>query len=86
MALISIQKQDVVDLDIKAKQALQQGGEEALLMSLCDKMDKIKNIMDSLSEDEFNQYCAQYHGFYRYMKLLEDLASAIADGAITVPE
>jgi len=60
-------------MDCKAKQILAYGGEEELLMSMCDKMDKIKDIMDSSSGNELNQYCAKYDGFYQYMKLLEVL-------------
>ena len=49
-------------------------------MSLCNKMEPIKKIMDSASENELNYYCDKYDGFYAYMKLLEQLAQGCADG------
>jgi len=67
-------------MDSKAKVILEHGGQEALLMSLCDKMEKIKEIMDASSQNELNQYCTQYEGFYEYMKLLEQLAQGCAQG------
>jgi hypothetical protein len=30
--------------------------------------------------------CERYNGFYRFAKLLENLAQGIADGSIPVPE
>jgi hypothetical protein len=74
------QKHFISLMDSKAKTILKHGGQEALLMSLCDKMGQIKNIMDSSSKDELNQYCERYEGFYAYMKLLEQLAQGCAQG------
>lgn len=40
-------------------------------MSLTDKkMSKIWDILNSEAQDELNQYCEKYDGFYQYMKLL----------------
>jgi len=80
MALTTEQKDFIILMDSKAKQLLQQGGEEELLLSLCDKMDKIKEIMDSAPDDELNRYCEKYAGFYQYMKLLERFAQGAAEG------
>lgn len=80
MALTEIQKQTIAELDNKAKQILQHSGDEALLMSLCDKMHKIKDIMDSSTHHELNLYCQRYEGFYHYMKLLEKMALGISQG------
>ena len=86
MPLTSAQKQDLINLDHKAKKILSnQGGDEALLMSFCDEMDKIKSIMDSCSRRELDHYCQQYRGFYQSMKLLERLALGISQGNIQVP-
>lgn len=67
-------------MDNTAKQILSHGGQEALLMSLCNKMTDIKGIMDAASQDELNRYCDQYDGFYQYMKLLEQIARGCKDG------
>ncbi len=80
MPLSQEQKLFISLMDNKAKAILKHGGQEALLMSLCDKMGQIKNIMDSSSKDELNQYCEHYEGFYAYMKILEQLAQGCAQG------
>lgn len=85
MALTTAQKDYILQLDKAAAQILQQGGEEALLMSLAEHMVNvedinIKDILDSASEGELNAYCEKYDGFYQYMHLLERLAAATADG------
>ena len=80
MPLTETQKHKIAELDSIAKQILQHGGEEELLMSLCHKMEMIKDIMDSSSHAELNLYCTEYEGFYRYMKLLEQMAEASSKG------
>lgn len=75
------QKDFIISLDAKAKQILQYGGEEELLMSLAHKMQKIKDLMDSSSENELNHYCQRYDGFYQYMNLLERMALASSQDA-----
>lgn len=85
MSLIAAQKQFIIKLDQEAKQILRNGGEEALLMSLCEegKMEVIKEIIDASLEnrDELDIYCKQYFGFYRYMELLERMVLGIANGS-----
>ncbi|MBX9703224.1 MAG: hypothetical protein K2X39_03635 [Silvanigrellaceae bacterium] len=74
MALTKEHKDFIILMDSKAKQILQHGSQEELLISLCSKMDKIKEIMDASSGNELDYYCEKYEGFYHYMKLLEQLA------------
>jgi hypothetical protein len=62
------------------------GGDEALLVSMSDSMSPFKRLMDISTEAEMNQLGQQYDGFYRFAKLLERLAEAIANGTITVPK
>ena len=80
MALTTSQKQLISRLDEEAKEILRQGDEEALLMSLIHKMDKIKDLFDSCSEKELDMYCYHYSGFYQYMHLLEKMAFACSHG------
>lgn len=84
MPLTEAQKQFIVKIDQEAKRALHSGGEEALLMSLCDegKMEAIKEIIDASLKNsgELDAYCERYYGFYRYMNLLERMAHGISDG------
>ncbi len=80
MALTTAQKQLIIQLDQEAKQILRESDEEALLMSLCYKINTINDIIASAEENELNPYYEQYDGFYQYMHLLERLAEGIADG------
>ncbi len=86
MPLIPKQNGLAQKIDLRAKNILSAGGDdEALLMSLNDIMGDIKKILDSNTRSEMDLLCQQYDGFYRYMKLLEKLASGIACGKIQVP-
>ena len=68
----------IIALDISEKEIIRQ---EALLMSLANKMIAIKDIIDSSTKNELNHYCEKYDGFYYYIKLLEMLAQGCAEGA-----
>ena len=82
MALTSAQKDYIIQLDNTADQILECFGMPGLMLSLLDEMDKIRDIMDSESDDELDMYCQRYSGFYQYMKLLEEVAVAISKGEL----
>lgn len=85
MSLTEKQKEIIVDIDKRANKILKNGGgDEELLMSLYDVMSDLKEIIDSPDKHKLNAYCQKYNGFYRYMKLLENLAIGIANGTISV--
>ena len=67
-------------MDSKAKQIMQHGDTDELLISLFGRVEKIKEIMDVSSEQELNEYCEKYNGFYQYIQLLEQLARGCAEG------
>ena len=72
-------------IDQKVKDILSSGGNEiSVMISLLEEMPQIKTIIDSADKEEFNKYCDSYDGFYRYMKILENTAGAIANGSIKV--
>ena len=58
------------------------GGDEEILESMADYMGTFKTIMDNSSPREMDAFTTKYAGFYRFSKLLERLAEAIADGRI----
>lgn len=64
----------------------QGGGDEELLKGMIDYMSSFKTITDNLSHRELDALIQKYEGFYRFTKLLEDLAQAIADGQINPDE
>ena len=49
-------------------------------------MDDFKKIMDNSFPDEMDAFYEKYDGFYSFAKLLQDLAGAIQEGDIDVPE
>ena len=61
------------------------GGDEELLRSMADHMGTFKQLLDTYSRGAMDLLCQQYDSFYRFAKLLEDLAQGIADGTISVP-
>lgn len=81
MTITHNQKEFIISLDKEAKEILKNGGgQEELLVSLSNRIFEIKGIMDSSTHDELDYYCAQYDGFYYYMKLMEQLAKGCSDG------
>lgn len=72
-------------IDQKVKDILSSGGNEiSVMISLLEEMPQIKTIIDSADKEELNKYCDSYDRFYRYMKILENTAGAIANGSIKV--
>lgn len=60
------------------------GGDEALLLSLDDSMDELKEVMEASTDQELNGYCQNYSGFYRYARLLKKLSEGVANGTINI--
>jgi hypothetical protein len=87
MALTEEQVQLAATIDRHVKDTLgRSGGNEELLVSLYDYMGMFKQLLDTCSREEMDMLCQRYDGFYRFAKLLENLAQGIADGTIFVPE
>ena len=61
------------------------GGDEQLLVSMADHMSTFKRLLDTCSTAQMDALCDRYSGFFRFAKLLENLAQGIADGTIPVP-
>jgi hypothetical protein len=87
MSLTDKQKNLIVEIDTKAKKLLNSdGNEEALLVEVLPLMADIKMMINSVPHKELEMYFYQYDGFYRYMKLLENMAKGIVNGKIQVPD
>lgn len=86
MSLHPEQKDLIVTIDKKVKALLAQGGnDETLLVEMLELMPAIKSLLDSAPKKEIEMYFYEYDGFYRYMKVLENLAQGIADERIKAP-
>jgi hypothetical protein len=82
---LSVEQIDLIFfIDQKVKKIISNGGNEiSVMMSMLDEMPRIKTlIIDSTDKEEINKYCDSYEGFYKYMKILEDTANAIANARI----
>ena len=55
-------------------------------MLLADYMGTFKQLLDTCTGADMDALGARYDGFYRFAKLLEQLAEGIADGSIPIPE
>jgi hypothetical protein len=56
------------------------GGMEQLLVNMYKYMPDFKRIMDTSAPGDMDTLCEQYPNFYRFAKLLEQFAEAIAAG------
>tara|TARA_A100001391_G_scaffold201871_2_gene189948 strand:- start:1967 stop:2236 length:270 start_codon:yes stop_codon:yes gene_type:complete len=61
-------------------------GDEQLLPTTYDYMGAFKRVMDTSTSEQMDYLCQEYAGFYRFARLLETIAQAIADGEIEVPQ
>jgi len=66
-------------IDKKVTDILSNGGNEiSIILSMVDEMPQFKNLINSTDKKELDKYCDSHEGFYQYMKILENMASAIA--------
>jgi hypothetical protein len=87
MTLTAEQLQIAELIDEQVKRIVRQGGDEiAVLTELLDYMPGFKQLLATAGPGEMNQLCERFDGFYRYAKILENLAAGIQSGAIKVPE
>lgn len=52
---------------------------------MSDHMTDFKHLIDTAKPGIMDELCRRHPGFYRYTKVLENVAGAIQSGAITVP-
>ncbi|MDP1624133.1 MAG: hypothetical protein Q8L64_00030 [bacterium] len=71
-------------VDTRGRELERNGKNEIeIFMEMGDLMPDFKRlILDVLTEDEVNDICGRYDGFYRYAKTLETIAVEIACGAL----
>jgi hypothetical protein len=56
------------------------GGTEQLLANMYKYMNDFKRILDTSAPGDMDMLCSQYPHFYRFAKLMEQLAEGIAAG------
>ena len=87
MQLTNKQKQLAQGIDAFVKTIEKQGGSdtELLAASFPEQTTRLKKLMDATTHEQMDALCELYPGFYRFAKLLENIAQGIQDGTIEVP-
>jgi hypothetical protein len=62
-----------------------EAGNTQLLTTIYDYMASFKRVMDSKTPAQMDYLTKEYGGFYRFAKLLEQMARGISNGTIQVP-
>jgi hypothetical protein len=68
------------EIDTEVVRLLKLDGDEALLMGMLPLMGKFKLLMDDAKPGQLDALCEQFPAFGHFAKLLEAMASSIADG------
>jgi len=82
MALSQTQIDYILALDAKGQEIMADKGEEGILLSLCDEMHPIKDLIDQADPEEIAGYCNNRSGFHMYINMLEAMAKACRDGTL----
>ena len=61
------------------------GGDTEILQNSLAHMTTFKELLDTTTHEQMDNLCEIYPGFYRFAKLIENLAQGIHDGTISVP-
>jgi hypothetical protein len=56
--------------------------EVTIFVEMSDLMPSFKQLMDSAGQRGMDELCACFEGFYRYAKILENIAAGIQSGQI----
>jgi hypothetical protein len=73
-------------IDSAMKPLLLAGQDDITIFTgMSDYMTDFKDLIDTAKPGVMDELCQRYPGFYRYAKLLENIAGAIQSGAIKVP-
>src|SRR3954454_8659520 len=73
-------------IDARVKRLLRGGGDDlAVFMAMADRMPDFKRVMDAAGQEGMDELCRRFDGFYRYAKILEDIAAGLESGDIEVP-
>jgi hypothetical protein len=78
--LSSSQLKAARDINAEVVRLLKLDGDEALLMGMLPLMAPFKKLMDEARPGQMDLMCEQLPGFGHFAKLLEAMASGIADG------
>lgn len=85
MDITNKQRERAERIDFFVKTTIESGGtDEDILIGMYDYANDFKSLMDELPSGGLNLLCNQYDGFFRYAKLLENLAGGLQSGEIKI--
>jgi hypothetical protein len=58
------------------------GNDERVLKRMHQQMKAFKELLDTTTHEQMDALCELYPGFYRFTKLVEQMAQAIHDGTL----
>lgn len=74
-------------IDAKVEQLIAAGCDDtAVLAEMYEEMPNFKRLLDTAGHDGMDALCVRFPSFYRYAKILENLAAGIKSGRIKVPK
>lgn len=80
------QKQLAETIDNWVKTVEKNGGDDTeLLQNSITHMPTFKELLDTTTHEQMDALCATHSGFYRFAKLIENLAQGLHDGTIKAP-
>src|SRR5689334_19568430 len=72
-------------IDARVQRLVRSGSDDlAVFMAMADRMPDFKRVMDTAGQDGMDELCRRFDGFYRYAKILEDIAAGLESGDIEV--
>jgi len=84
---LSVEQLDIASqIDVRIRELERSGANEmTIFVEMSDLMPGFKSLMDTAGQRGMNELCANFEGFYRYAKILENIAAGIQSGQIKVP-
>ncbi|MEW6736338.1 MAG: hypothetical protein AB1489_33910 [Acidobacteriota bacterium] len=79
------QLQIAAQIDARVRELERAGNNEmTIFVETAPLMPSFKKLLDTAGEGEMDELCSRYDGFYRYAKILDNIAAGIHSGEIKV--
>jgi len=73
-------------IDVQVRTLERAGSDEmTIFVKMSDQMPGFRQLMDAAGQRGMDELCARFEGFYRYARILENIAAEIESGQIKVP-
>ena len=88
MSVLQTHNQQIAErFNEEATTSLDTGASDLHIFSgMANHMDDCKSLMDTFAPGDMDRLCARDEGFYRFAKILENIALGLEPGDIRVPQ